>query len=764
VTQILPPLSAQATAVSSLADFPITARLVQMVASNRITEERSMTQLPLTNALLLSLLVVFTACEGPAGPSGEGGDPGDPGGGGPPGDPGEPGRDSYLTDPGLALEILAAEIADDGTATATVKITDAAGVPLDRDGLFTEGEVSISLILSWLDETQPGEADAYTAYTTREQTSPITGDTAIQAAADDGGTFEEIGVGDGTYLYTFATAIDVVDPAFTHTVGAYATRTVDGERATADTVFHFRPDGDGVETTREIVTDEACNQCHDPLSAHGGARQEVALCVMCHSPQTTDPDTRNTVDMEVMIHKIHMGEHLPSVAAGTPYQIIGRNEQVHDYSTVVFPRPPQECQTCHQGADGDRWQLAPTRASCGSCHDTVAFVDPPPAGMVLHEAGPQPDDRNCNVCHAPTGSIAGITESHMTPAWNPARPELVVDIVDVAPTPPGQVPFVRFSVTVDGAPYDILASPLARLRATVAGPNTDYADYREAVMQGGGAAGTLTAVAGSPGVFEYTLPAAAAIPADATGSYTIGIEAAYQPPDTDRAVALSPVAPFAVTDTAAVPRRDVVSTAACDSCHGELAGHGGSRRNAAYCALCHNPNNRNDDRTARVEGESILVHSVDLRMMIHRIHAGEELDQPYVLGGFPAPNDANPAGTPVDFGEVRYPGDLAHCTNCHVDDSYALPLGAGLRPTIVETRTCTEAPDADEDALCDAPFWVVTDSIAVPPETAACTGCHDQPSTLAHAEVMTTAGGLESCATCHGPGAFADVAAVHRVD
>ena len=58
---------------------------------------------------------------------------------------------------------------------------------------------------------------------------------------------------------------------------------------------------------------------------------------MCHTPQTTDPDTGNTVDFKVMVHKIHMGSGLPSVKDGKPYQIIGFNQNVSDWSSVNLP-------------------------------------------------------------------------------------------------------------------------------------------------------------------------------------------------------------------------------------------------------------------------------------------------------------------------------------------------------------------------------------------------------------------------------------------
>ena len=53
------------------------------------------------------------------------------------------------------------------------------------------------------------------------------------------------------------------------------------------------PDGAAVtEKWDEIQEKNACNQCHDPLAAHGDVRQDVKLCVLCHSPQTIRPRHR----------------------------------------------------------------------------------------------------------------------------------------------------------------------------------------------------------------------------------------------------------------------------------------------------------------------------------------------------------------------------------------------------------------------------------------------------------------------------------------
>lgn len=681
------------------------------------------------------------------------GDPGDPGG------PGDPGRSPAYTGPGLALELSAPTVSG-STASVEIVIADGDGVPLDREGLFTEGEVSISLVVAYLELDANGDPAGYIAYTTRTQTSPITNVTEVQASSDQGGTFEELEP--GRYRYTFAAAVVVPDPALTHTIAAYATRTFEDVRYVANHEVHFRPDGQAPEP-REVVVIEACGQCHDDLSAHGGARRDLILCQTCHSRQTVDPDTGNTVDLKVMIHKIHRGASLPSVVAGGTYQIIGFRQTVFDFSKIHFPREIENCETCHTGPDGERWRTAPGRAACLACHDDTSFVDPPPAGFRLHGGGAQPDGAPCHVCHAPSGSIAGITDVHMTPLRDPANPDVAVEILSIRNTAPGQIPEVDVRVTVDGAGRDIVASPLSTMRMTVAGPNTDYASYFQVTAQGTGASGTLVPIDATAGEFTYVFPPSRAITPEMTGSYTLGIEASISIPNLPRFGALSPVMAFATTDSSTIARRAVVSNDACNACHFDLAFHGGGRKNVEYCVLCHNPNNPNEERASRREDAvDQMIHATDAKRMIHKIHAGSRLSEPYVLGANPSPTEADPDGTPADLRElVHYPSTLSNCTVCHLDGTHRLPIASGASPSLEERRTCREDPALDADEYCDSPFWVRTSTIYVAPETAVCTSCHDQPSVMVHAEIMTAPGGRESCAVCHGPGSGYDVDVVH---
>src|SRR6202041_1754653 len=168
----------------------------------------------------------------------------------------------------------------------------------------------------------------------------------------------------------------------------------------ASATFNFVPDGANVTHTRDVIETGSCNACHDQLSAHGGSRRGMSMCVLCHTPQNSDPNTGDTLDAKVFFHKIHMGASLPSVASGTPYIPAINSHGTFNYSTVVFPADPEDprrCEGCHSltsgAAQATAFLLHPTRAACGACHDDVNF-----ATGVNHPGGPQFDDNLCGTC------------------------------------------------------------------------------------------------------------------------------------------------------------------------------------------------------------------------------------------------------------------------------------------------------------------------------------------------------------------------------
>lgn len=629
--------------------------------------------------------------------------------------------------PGLTLKILSAEIATDGTIRTRFKITDRAGQPLDRLGIETPGVVATSFLIGVI----PNGQMQYTSYITRTQTSPITNRSATQAAADAGGRYEK--VGDGEYTYTFTTrAPQGHDRTATHTVGIYSSRNLtEFELGTqyADEVFNFVPGGGALRNVRNIVKTETCNKCHDPLSAHGGARRKVELCNICHTPQTTDPDTGNTVDMPVMVHKIHMGKNLPSVVAGKPYEIIGFGQNKFDFSGVGFPSDVRECQVCHDSGsvsadipNGPGAWLKPNRAACGACHDNVNF-----ASGENHANLPQVSDNQCSTCHIPKGELdfdVSILGAHLVATKSASLPGTVLQVVSVEDGSAGKRPTVVFSVK-NKAGEPIPPSQMTRLAIVLAGPTSDYTTYVSEDVR--------TAQVGADGNAVWTMQAT--IPATAKGSFTVGLEGYRNVtllPGTAKAVTVRDAADnvvrhFSVDGSPVAPRRTVVSIAKCNNCHTNLSLHGGNRDRIEQCVLCHNPATTDVARRPATAGPA---QGIDFALMIHRIHTGEELSRPFDVYGN--------GNVRHDYKEVLYPGDRRNCAACHVNGSENLPLREDLSPVT-------------------DPRGLIT---TMGPTTAACVGCHDARPAAAHAAGNANAIG-ESCAVCHGPNADFAVSRAH---
>jgi OmcA/MtrC family decaheme c-type cytochrome len=652
--------------------------------------------------------------------------------------------EAYLSDdtiayirPGLKIKVNSVTIGSDRKPVVDYNLTDSLDQPIDRLGKVTPGPVSVSFILSYYDPA----TRQYTAYTTRSVTTPANspnpGVTATQAGTDSGGTPVDLETGHSRY--TFKTVLPAnFDAAKTTTLGIYATRNltdpfITGKNYFANAEFDFRPDGQAVTAKWDKINQNtSCNNCHDPLSAHGGARQDVRLCVLCHQPQTADPDTGNTVDFKVMIHKIHMGEHLPSVKGGKPYSIIGFNQTNVDFSTVAFPQDIRRCENCHEGTvatskptQSDAWYTQPSSAACGSCHDDVNFTT-----GANHAAGAQPDSA-CSKCHTPDSGAdwdASIKAAHTVPEKARQLKGITASIVSVTDLAPGKKPTVTIAVkNGDGTAVD--GGKLNSFSPMFAGPTTSYTTY---VREAAAGKATFNAATGNT---TYTFTGA--VPADASGTWVVTADVYRNitvvrndgkdkikswPNLTDattiREAAMNPIKYVAISGTL-TPRRDSVAIAQCNTCHARLGLHGSQRQTTQECVICHNPTN--NDASRRPAGDK--PESISFQRMIHRIHTGEELTQEFTVAG-------------NNYNEVRFPGDRRNCLKCHVNAAaYVPPLPVGIDS--VNTPRDYFSPQG--------------------PSTAACLGCHDNKDAAAHAFLNTAnfpgnATPAEACATCHGSG------------
>jgi OmcA/MtrC family decaheme c-type cytochrome len=628
--------------------------------------------------------------------------------------------------PGLSIQIVSAKIAADGTISVDYMITDPNNQPLDPAGIQTPGAVAVSFLAAYIPKGQT----QYVSYATRARSSADGKTTVTQAAADSGGTSQLVTAGE--YIYTFKTqAPKGFDPTATHRIGIYGSRNLtefDLGTFYDDATFDFVPAG-GKPAPREVIKTVSCNKCHDQLAHHGGSRRSLDLCIMCHTPQTSEPNTGNTVDMKVMAHKIHMGSLLPSVIAGTPYQI-GGPPNPSDWSTVTFPSDPRRCESCHEPSTGaaqaGAWLTNPSRAACGACHDDVNF-----ATGLNHVNQPQVDDTQCTNCHIPQGELefdASIRGAHTLPQESATRPGIVVQILKVVNGGAGQKPTVTFTMkdyAGNGIQLSAMTASPNRVSLNMAGPTSDYGytSFGSDVTTPGYDAEnpTTTGTCSPDGTCSYTFTHA--IPAGAKGTYAIGIEArrgltllaGTTLQQSTQYGADNKVFYFSVDGTPVVARRQVVDIAKCNACHTRLSEHGESRNQTVYCVLCHNPSNTD----AAKPGQSI-----NFSLFVHKIHSGtnlQALGATYVVSG-------------KDFSTVRYPvmsntgttGDTAKCYMCHVNNSEAVfPIGLN--------------PVKNPQGLLDP----------TPATTAACTACHVAKSAMAHAQSQTDPKLGESCDVCH---------------
>ncbi len=649
--------------------------------------------------------------------------------------------------PGLTIQIASGTIANDGTITVVYNLADPQGLPLDINGVYTPGPITVGYVIG----TIPNNQDQYTSYVTSQATGAA--GTFTRAAADSGGTLTQLD--SGKYQYVFKTKAPTgFDTTATHTIGLYAARNMSAfgiPNNNATTVYTFVPNGAKVTHVRDVVRTQSCNRCHDQVSAHGGRRRAVELCVICHQPQSTEASNGNSVDFKVYIHKIHMGSQLPSVIAGGKYAI-GNS----DWSTVVFPADPRRCETCHDQKSGavqaTNYLTKPSAAACGSCHDNVDFV----SGK-NHAGGPQVGDTLCATCHIPQGQLdfdASIKGAHVVPADSTSLGGVVIALKKVDNGTAGQKPTLTFTL-LDSASKPILPGTLGTLSFTMAGPTTDYGYTgfgSDVTTPGYVTESALTAAkCGADGTCTYAFTHA--VPAGSKGTFAIGVEARRTEtllPNTTSSTAVTygavnKVIYFSVDGSTVAPRRTVVAVANCQQCHVRFTTiHGGLRNQPEYCIMCHNPSNTDAARRpgAVVAADKALPpQGINFNMLVHRIHTGENLlalGRDYTVVGF--------GGTHNDFTDVRYPamsstgaaGDTRNCSMCHTGGSEAkLPLGKN--PVI----------DPQGPINPDQPI------------TAACTGCHADIPVAVHALSQTDPKLGESCTVCHKTGAQFSIGSVH---
>jgi OmcA/MtrC family decaheme c-type cytochrome len=226
-------------------------------------------------------------------------------------------------------------------------------------------------------------------------------------------------------------------------------------------------------------------------------------------------------------------------------------------------------------------------------------------------------------------------------------------------------------------------------------------------------------------------------------------------------------------------RRPIVEDARCNKCHQELgtftedAFHAGQRNDGSTCAWCHRPN------------QTSSGWSADSTSFVHAIHAGAKRTVPY---------NWHAVSATENFSEIKYPGILARCEQCHLPGAYDYSLST--TQSVVNNRlyrtvatgtfassaanAFTFSPYITKDVNYGAGFAfnagtgvttaAAATTLVTSPTATVCSSCHD--SELARAHIGQNGGSLylprstalgldEACFICHASGKIADIKEVH---
>jgi len=703
-----------------------------------------------------------------------------------------------------------------GGFTADFTIEDGSGNTilideLDRLVLYVSGPATNyqRVIPSDADETHfVQNADGSYTYTAAD------GFPTVYAAPDNDSS--AFGAADGEL-----TGQALQDGTYTAAVEARRTFVVDGEsiRKAGDATFDFIVGG-GTLQPRQIVTREACNACHVDLQLHGSNRFSTTGCVLCHINGAEDLISDDagketpgvTIQFADMVHRLHNGFQSPKVQAtqnsATPfrYELIGRGENVADFSDVEFPYMPggtgfneqmRNCSACHGGAADAADIYAEeniSQARCTTCHDDLDFdtgtildfdnatvaagnltqdqLDDPAfrtaPGGIVHQF----NDGSCVFCHGP-GQTWAVQTVHVPPLSDPTLIDgLKVEITAVTGDAgrgwfdPGDFPVITFNVLdADDNPVPIDDLTVAMV---ISGPVENY----QRIFPIDGAASTTVALKGAGGVpatgtgpFTYTSPTA--LPTDYPAPFNDsaafdyaggwGELASRADPSLDEGSYTVMIYATQTISFGGVNYRETSEPGAFAirvGSAGVAEGYAGVVANDT-CNTCHGD--------LRIHGNS--RKGVELCVLCHT--AGAE-DRPNVVGG----GTQAPEPDSIDFKIMIH--KLHNARNLDVvqeggaydlvgfaagqpsDTGNVQDFSTALLPAMPqEAATCT-ACHANDAWREPAPrngvaIWMV-----------ACLSCHDSAAAAIHAALNTAPDGLtEACAVCHGDGAAFSVEKSH---
>lgn len=556
----------------------------------------------------------------------------------------------------------------------------------------------------------------------------------------------------------------------------------------------------------------------------------IATCKLCHNQ---DGYSANSTLRKV--HAVHRGKNQANPGAAHPEYGVPADGSLALYTNVGFPVMPdqeKDCGKCHRD---DRNLKLPSRQACGACHDALFFdtgtLSPPRTftGTCAVDADcasrgslakcntalsvcqtathpKQSDDAQCSTCHsADSSGISPIPDRHEVVTRTRVRKIKLSEVSVSGGSGPlaammvGDTPKLNFKLLDGkGAPITDLKTN-ATLSGTllIGGPTDDRQMIFPSINI---KTGTGLVFDAATSVYTYThsatWPASALPPLNSTGllpranppgTYTAWLYVVET--STYNGVQVRDVGTtlvdFRVGGSQAIRPRHVITRDSCNSCHVIAQAHGGSRRDAEGCSICHTSGAV--DRTVGARGVACTTNSqcpgaaagwescqdtnadakldtciitvdptpgqtIKFSAMIHSTHYARR------LGGYAARSSLIKPGALTyignsnrvfDLSEILFPQDVRSCEKCHGDSgascSATSPCGVG--------QSCVSGK-CKNIAFTDA-------------DTAACLGCHDTAAAAGHAALNTWTDPMgkpvETCAVCHGPTAEFAVSRVHNI-
>jgi len=263
----------------------------------------------------------------------------------------------------------------------------------------------------------------------------------------------------------------------------------------------------------------------------------------------------------------------------------------------------------------------------------------------------------------------------------------------------------RRTETFPGTP-----APTPADRVTGTGPRNQ--GYTEA-----GTAGTWVESSERNGVYTYTfsksLQGINDIPYDGSLVHRVGLEIRTRPALTETNIPANNAVYTWIPATGNPVEqsgREIVDNDTCNACHDNLSVHGDARFDLQYCAMCHEANS----------SDAQSGNSIDLKVMIHKIHAGANLPSVQAGGFYGIFGFGN---TFTDYSEIAFTQDLRNCQTCHQESDEDTPQASNWRATV---------------------------------NREACGACHDNVNFDTGANHGGVAATNDQCVSCHGPNSSID--------